>query len=96
MCAAIFGYPSLGDKPRIQHPHDPDDFGRCYRFYLAAMCDHEGKCRDFTGKLALVAALSPVWKNIIDNWSELTRLYLEELPTGRAPKLYERMKALGC
>jgi hypothetical protein len=37
-----------------------------------------------------------VWKNIIDNWSELTRLYLEELPTGRAPKLYERMKALGC
>lgn len=67
-------------------PHDPDDFGRCYRL-LKVM-------PSWRGRLAEVAAQLPHWKNLVEVWDELTGLYEEELPTGRCPKLYERMKDL--
>lgn len=44
----------------------------------------------------VVALLSPVWREIMISWDSLVALYLEELPTGRCPKLYARMKELGC
>lgn len=38
----------------------------------------------------------PGWAKLVDAWDELEALYLEEVPkgTGRAPKLYARMREL--
>lgn len=70
------------------HPSDPDDFERCVKF-LAAVPEarlHMGK----------VAKLSTVWARMVEHWEELEALFTEEYPTNSAPKLYERMKQLGC
>lgn len=86
MCHACFGQPEV--HRANAHPIDPDDFGRCVRFLRAVPMA--------IGRLKLVAALSPIWAKLIAEWILLEALYLEELPTGKAPKLYERMKELGC
>jgi hypothetical protein len=67
-------------------PHDPADFGRCYRL-LKIM-------PSWRGRLPEVAAKYPAWKPLVDAWDELTALYEEELPRGTAPKLYKRMRQL--
>ena len=36
----------------------------------------------------------PGWERLAGAWPELTAIYLEELPTGNAPKLYARIKEL--
>ena len=68
------------------HPHDPSDFGRCLGLLNAApeLREKIGRMRD----------CGPVWTALVDNWSELERLYHEELPTGLAPKCYARMREL--
>lgn len=76
------------DKREWSHPYDPDDFGRCHRFLEAVP--------EARAKLALMGAASPVWAKLVQHWDELTALYLEELPSGKAPRLYDRMKELGC
>jgi hypothetical protein len=68
------------------HPWDPADFGRCYRFLQAVPAAR--------ADLPRMAEVSPVWKRLVEHWSELEALYLEELPTGSGPKLYARMKEL--
>ena len=67
-------------------PHDPSDFGRCYRLLKVMPA--------WRARLHEVAAKFPEWEKLIDAWDELTALYEEELPTGRAPRLYSRMKEL--
>ncbi len=67
-------------------PHDPADFGRCYRL-LKVM-------PEWRARLPEVAALHPEWKPFVDAWDELTTLYEAELPNGTAPKLYQRMQEL--
>lgn len=67
-------------------PQDPDDFGRCYRL-LQVM-------PSWRARLGEVAARYPAWKSLVAAWDELTALYEEELPSGTAPKLYARMKAI--
>lgn len=67
-------------------PWDPDDFGRCYRL-LELFPQWRGRLRE-------VAAKHKAWRGLVDNWSELESLYMEELPKRTAPKLYERMKEL--
>jgi hypothetical protein len=54
-------------------PHDPADFGRCYR---------------------LLKVAPPEWRANLARWDDLTRLYEEEEPTGKAPKLYALMREL--
>ncbi len=76
----------IDHRDRNAHPHDPSDFGRCHRFLEAVPEARE--------KLPKMAEVSPVWARLIGAWEELTALYLAELPTGTAPKLYERMKQL--
>lgn len=71
---------------RYDIPHDPDDFGRCYRL-LKVM-------PSWLGRLGEVAAVYPAWAPFVKAWDELTRLYEEELPSGRAPKCYARMQEL--
>lgn len=67
-------------------PSDPSDFGRCYRL-LKVM-------PSWRARLPEVAAKFPTWAPLVEAWDELTALYEEELPKGRAPKLYARMQEL--
>lgn len=71
---------------RLDIPHDPADFGRCHRLLEQFPAWRPGLLR--------VALIIPAWKPFVDAWDELTALYLEEFPSGFAPKLYQRMKQL--
>jgi hypothetical protein len=68
-------------------PHDPDDFGRCYRLLKVAP-------PEWRANLARVAERFPAWAPLVARWDDLTRLYEEEEPTGKAPKLYALMREL--
>lgn len=69
-------------------PHDPSDFGRCYRLLK--------KFPEWRARLPEVSKKHRAWKRLVEHWDELTALYERELkhPDGRAPELYERMKEL--
>jgi hypothetical protein len=67
---------------RYDIPHDPADFGRCYR--LLALFPEWGE------RLADVARVHAAWRPFVENWAELTALYEK----GTAPKLYARMQKL--
>jgi hypothetical protein len=73
---------------RIGYPHDPDDFGRCFRLLRLMPA-----WRDRIGEMA---AYGRVWNALAQHWANFTELYLEELPSGSCPKLYARMKELGA
>jgi hypothetical protein len=75
-----------GPTARNEHPLDPSDFGRCYRFLRAVP-----EARDNLHRLKDSGA---VWAAYVDHWDEMERLYEEEMPTGRAPKLYALMQRL--
>jgi hypothetical protein len=80
-------------------PHDPSDFGRCYRLLL--------RFPEWRSRLPEVAQRLPKWGPMVEAWDELTALY-ERLcePDGRyttesyernrqaAKTMYERMKKL--
>lgn len=77
----------MGRRPkRADIPHDPADFGRCYRLLKVMPSWRE--------RLPEVAGAYPAWKPLVEAWDELTRLYEEEEPSGTAPKLYKRMREL--
>lgn len=67
-------------------PHDPSDFGRCHRLLE--------RFPAWRARLSEIAEAYPAWKLLVEHWDDLTALYLEELPTGRCPKLYDRMQEL--
>ncbi len=52
---------------RIDYPHDPDDFSRCYKLLQAVP--------EWKNELHKLKTLSPQWSALIDNWDELTRMY---------------------
>ena len=75
-----------GDEP-VPYPHDPSDFGRCVGLLDAAP--------DLRPRLPNVATgHGPQWAALAGAWEELEALYREELPTGKAPRLYARMQEL--
>lgn len=82
--AVILGFPCDWKSP----PSDPSDFGRCYRLLK--------KIPELRPEMHLMRSEGEVWGRLVDAWDELERLYEEEEPSGTAPKLYERMKQLGC
>jgi hypothetical protein len=86
---AIYSH-MTGRRPQTapfgNHPHDPADFGRCYR--LLQLAPH------WELRIAEMSTYSQVWARLAAAWPELKALYEEELPTGSAPKLYARMKEL--
>lgn len=87
MAAALYLAGKYAFTPqRWCHPWDPSDFGRCHRFLEAVPGSRE--------RLPEMKTVSPVWATLVDNWDEITRLYLEELPTGKAPKCYALMDKL--
>lgn len=68
------------------HPHDPSDFKRCMDLLEAVP--------EFRPRLKEMAEVSPIWAELVENWDELEKLYKEEAPTGKAPKLYDRMQEI--
>lgn len=77
---------NLPKSDRYDHPLDPSDLGRCMK-----LMDIEPSYRE---RIHEIAVLSPEWAALSEHWSELEALYLEEYPTGYAPKCYARMQEL--
>lgn len=67
-------------------PHDPDDFGRCYRLLKAFP--------EWRARLFEVGETFSEWSPLVLRWVELESLYEQELPTGGAPKLYALIQKL--
>ena len=75
------------------HPHDPDDLGRCLR--LLALIP------EWRARLSEMAAESPSWAALVEYWDELENVWRTEgdgtwrPPMGTAmPKLYDRMREI--
>lgn len=68
------------------HPHDPSDFARCLGLLAAVP--------ELRQHLLAMTKQGPVWTALVLAWEGLEALYAEELPTGKAPKLYAWMRAL--
>lgn len=75
-------YPGILDGHGIDHPHDPDDFRRC-RLFLKQIGASDVEC---------MRGVSPQWTALVDRWAEIEVSFLEEEPTGSAPKTYNLMK----
>jgi len=84
--AHVLGGGPLLDPFRADAPYDPSDFERCRR-----VVDIFPGWRERLGE---VADRYPIWRGIVDAWDELVALLDEERPSGRAPKLYARIKQL--
>jgi len=84
----IFAVMTGSDMKGADVPHDPDDFGRCYR-----LLSH---FPEWKTRLSEVAAKFPIWGPMVAAWEELAALYEKETKNhcGVAPKLYDRMKTL--
>lgn len=67
-------------------PHDPEDFGRCYRLLKLFPAWRE--------RLGEVVARFPAWGPIVREWDRIQELYEAELSSGTAPKCYELMQQL--
>jgi len=72
----------------IDYPHDPSDFGRCYKL-LEAVPEWKSRIKE-------LASLSPVWKKLVENWDKLSRMY-EDLINTKAEKgseMFDLMQSL--
>lgn len=67
-------------------PHDPGDFGRCYRMLKMFP--------EWRARINEVGEIFPKWKPIIAIWGELESLWETESPTGRCPIMYDRMQSV--
>lgn len=85
MARALLGKNQNPDWPDC-HPHDPDDLQRCVGFMKAVP--------EARTHMDAFAAINPVWAALVAQWGTLEAMLEEEAPTGRAPRTYERMKAL--
>ena len=68
------------------YPHDPSDFGRCYRL-LELIPEWKNILRTHLFKDA-------VWSNLLAQWGELSELWEKESPSGQCPVLYDKMQSL--
>lgn len=58
----------LGNKDfKINYPHDPDDFSRCYKLLETVP--------EWKSRIPELGVLSPQWKNLSENWDKLTEMY---------------------
>ena len=69
-------------------PHDPDDFGRCYRLLQLFPA--------WKARLDEVAARYPAWRSLVQEWDALESLYEDALRSDSGAVLYERLQALRC
>jgi hypothetical protein len=68
-------------------PSDPSDFARCRKLLLLAP--------GWRTRLPEVAERWPEWRPFVEAWDEMERLFVEESPSGRCPRLFELMTRLG-
>lgn len=69
----------------IHHPHDPDDFNRCYELLEAVP--------EWKSELYKLKSLSTQWSNIVDSWGLLTKM-LEEDGEDNWNEMYKFMQTL--
>lgn len=74
------------NNKKYGYPHDPDDLGRCIRLLVA--------CPELKEQLPKMESWGQHWKALYSKWDELTSLFNEEFPSGRAPRTYALMKQL--
>lgn len=67
-------------------PHDPADFGRCYRLLQAIP--------EWRERLGEVADKHSIWRPFVREWDAMTALYEEERVLACAPKLCALMQRL--
>ena len=76
----------------INHPHDPDDFSRCYKL-LEAVPEWKEK-----SNMRKLKKLSEPWSNLVDNWDKLTEMYeknvKENWENSKEIGMYEFMQTL--
>ena len=74
----------------INHPHDPDDFRRCYLLLKAVP--------EWKKDLHKLKGLSPAWSNLVDHWNELTEMFerneREDWKNHKKIGMYELMQKL--
>lgn len=82
------GLDEVSGRHGFDAPYDPSDFGRCYRLLK--------QFPELKKKMHVVARKCKAFAPLVAHWDELTALWEEESNngTGRAPKLYTRMKEL--
>ena len=68
------------------HPHDPDDFKRCYMLLKAIP--------EWKDDLYKLKDLSKEWNNLVDNWDVLTDMLEEQLSSKQNNGMYELMEKL--
>jgi hypothetical protein len=84
--AVITGHPPPCEYRDV--PHDPSDFGRCYRLLELFP--------QWKQRLGLVAAAYPAWKPFVREWDKLTQMYEKAMLTPKEPatEMYEFMKQM--
>lgn len=85
MAAIALGVPKR-DCFGYSAPHDPADFGRCYRLVLAVP--------EIIDAFPAIARRIPKFAGILKNWGELCALYERDKTTGRSDDLYDRIQEL--
>lgn len=76
----------MPDDAKHKHPHDGDDFGRCYRLLKKAPA-----ARAALDKLAQDGG--PYWKALVANWPALEAAYDQASEKGY-DQLYAQMRAI--
>jgi hypothetical protein len=71
---------------RFDAPHDPSDFGRCYRLVKAVP--------EIRTEFGRIGRIVPTFKLILENWDELCPIFERDQSVGTSPDLYRRIKEL--
>lgn len=82
----IYNFMQTGLTQRAATPSDPSDFGRCYRLLKVAP--------EWRERLCEMAEAIEVWRPLVLVWAELEKLFEEESPSGKCPRLFARMQEL--
>ncbi len=76
----------LAQRCRPGVPYDPDDLGRCMR-----LLDVKPEWRS---RMSEVARRYPEWAGLVARWDDLSSLFWEEAPSGRALKTFALMEEI--
>jgi len=81
----------LADRiKRREHPHDPDDFKRCYKLLKVIP--------EWKNELHKLKEISDVWARLVENWGKLTEMYEDnernQWKTFKEIGMYEFMQSL--
>jgi hypothetical protein len=71
---------------KVDAPHDPADFGRCYKLVQAVP--------EIRAHFPRIAKKVKPFAGIIREWDELARIYERDKPKGESPELYNRIREL--